>query len=209
MRIRKSAEERKVEILDAVLRLADRLGPDRLSTEAITREVGLTQPAIFRHFPTKRDIWAKVAATISDQMIAGWRAVLDRDRGPIEGVRGLILAQLRLIESTPAIPAILFSRELHAENDLLRTAVFELMGKFHQAIAAEVTGAVKEGTFRRDLDPGDAAFLLIGLVQGLVLRWSLSRRSFGLQSEGARLLDLQIGLFRRSSEDKIEGKRNS
>jgi hypothetical protein len=83
------------------------------------------------------------------------------------------------------------------------------MGKFHQAIAVEVTGAVKDGTFRRDLDPGDAAFLLIGLVQGLVLRWSLSRRSFRLQSEGARILDLQIKLFRRSSEDEIEGKRNS
>ena len=54
MAVRKPAPERKAEILEATLRLADELGPDRLSTEAIARAVGLTQPGIFRHFPTNR-----------------------------------------------------------------------------------------------------------------------------------------------------------
>ena len=50
---RKSAEDRKTEIIEALLGLADRIGPDRLTTNDIAREVGVTQAAIFRHFPTK------------------------------------------------------------------------------------------------------------------------------------------------------------
>lgn len=65
MQARKSADSRKTEIVTAMLRLADELGPDRLTTLAVANAVGLTQPGIFRHFPTKQDIWLAVAAQIS------------------------------------------------------------------------------------------------------------------------------------------------
>lgn len=207
MIIRKPAEERRAEILEAALRLADELGPDRLSTEAIARDVGLTQPGVFRHFPTKQAIWEAVTGAITDRMVEGWNAVFDRGGQPVDRLRGLILAQLRLIQSMPAIPAILFSRELHAKNDLLRKTVFHLMGRFHKAIAGEIAGAQEGRAFRRDLDPDDAAFLLIGLVQGLAVRWSLSGRSFGLANEGARILEIQIGLFSVPSTDAFDDGR--
>lgn len=59
-RIRKSAKERKVEIVEATLRLAAEIGPDRMTTEALAKEVGISQPSIFRHFPTKGHIWEAV-----------------------------------------------------------------------------------------------------------------------------------------------------
>ena len=148
------------------MRLADELGPDRLSTEAIAQAVGLTQPGIFRHFPTKQAIWEAVAATITDRMAAGWLTVLDRGGTPIDRLRGLIGAQLRLIEATPAIPAILFSRELHAENDILRKSVLAVMNRFHATIAREIAGAQEERMFRRDFEPDDAAYRCSDLSRG-------------------------------------------
>ena len=55
---RKPAEDRKTDIVEALLRLADQIGPDRLTTNDIAREVGVTQAAIFRHFPTKAELWS-------------------------------------------------------------------------------------------------------------------------------------------------------
>ncbi|WP_376710972.1 TetR/AcrR family transcriptional regulator [Pseudochrobactrum lubricantis] len=195
MKMRKSAEERKNEIMASALRLADELGPDSLSVEAIARDVGLTQPGVFRHFPTKQAIWEAVTDTITDRMIDGWNTVYSRGGQPVEQLRELILTQFRFIHTTPAIPAILFSRELHAKNNRLRETVFNLLAQFHQAIASQVTKAQDAGTFRRDFNVNDVSFLLIGLVQGLAVRWSLSGRSFVLIDEGARLLDIQIQLF--------------
>ena len=195
MKMRKSAEERKNEIMASALRLADELGPDSLSVEAIARDVGLTQPGVFRHFPTKQAIWEAVTDTITDRMIDGWNTVYSRGGQPVEQLRELILTQFRLIHTTPAIPAILFSRELHAKNNRLRETVFNLLAQFHQTIASQVTKAQDAGTFRRDFNVNDVSFLLIGLVQGLAVRWSLSGRSFVLIDEGARLLDIQIQLF--------------
>tara|TARA_R110002012_G_scaffold252860_1_gene431811 strand:- start:1819 stop:2448 length:630 start_codon:yes stop_codon:yes gene_type:complete len=200
MRIRKSAETRKAEIVDATLRLADKLGPDRLTTETIAEAVGLSQPGIFRHFPKKQDLWEEVAARVGSMMEAGWKKAQGGDATSTVRIHMLIGAQLRLIQSTPAISSILFSRELHTKNKGLRAAFFALMSRFHKLIAGHVAQACAAGELRDDLDPDDAAFLIIGLVQGLAVRWSLSGRSFDLTEEGNRLLDLQLmGLASGSS----------
>lgn len=192
MRVRKSAEARKAEIIDATLRLADKLGPDRLTTETIAEAVGLTQPGIFRHFPKKQDLWEAVAARVGSMMETRWKKAGSGDAPATDRIRSLIGAQLRLIQSTPAIPAILFSRELHTKNEGLRSAFFELMSRFHKLIAGLVAQACAAGELRDDLNPDDAAFLIIGLVQGLAVRWSISGRDFDLTEEGNRLLELQL-----------------
>lgn len=195
MRVRKSAETRKTEIIDATLRLADKLGPDRLTTDAIAKAVGLTQPGIFRHFPKKQDLWEAVAARVGAMMDARWTKALSGNAPATNRIRGLIGAQLRLIQSTPAIPAILFSRELHTKNKGLRKAFLGLMSRFHGLIAGLVAQACEAGELRDDLDPDDAAYLIIGLVQGLAVRWSISGRNFDLTEEGNRLLELQLKGF--------------
>jgi len=195
MRIRKSAESRKAEIIDAALRLADKLGPDRLTTEAIAEAVGLTQAGVFRHFPRKQEIWEAVAVRVGAMMEARWARALSNDASPTDRIQILVAEQLRLIESTPAIPAILFSRELHARNQGLRKAFFGLMGQFHRFVADLAAEAGEAGELRDDLDPEDAAFLIVGLVQGLAVRWSISGRGFNLAEEGSRLLKLQMNGF--------------
>lgn len=48
---------------------------------------------------------------------------------------------------------------------------------------------------RLDMEPEDCAVLLVSLVQGLAIRWSLGNRAFSLEAEGARLLVEQLKLF--------------
>lgn len=195
MRVRKTAEARKAEIIEAALRLSDKLGPERLTTEAVADAVGLTQPGIFRHFPKKQALWEAVAAHIGAMMETRWTKAESRDAGPLDQLRALIGAQLQLIQSVPAIPAILFSRELHTKNKGLRQAFFGLLSRFHRVIAERAGRAREAGELRDDLDPEDVAFLVIGLVQGLAVRWSVSGRGFDLVEEGKRLLEIQLSGF--------------
>src|ERR671934_779336 len=54
---RKSAEERRAEILDAALVEFAAHGLDGGSTEAIARAVGISQPYVFRLFGTKKELF--------------------------------------------------------------------------------------------------------------------------------------------------------
>lgn len=199
MNARKPADVRKTEIVAAMLRLADELGPDRLTTQAVADAVGLTQPAIFRHFPTKQHLWLAVATMISDRLTIAWAGALETSQNPLIRIDALIIAQLRQIEAMPAIPSILFSHELQADNDELRQSVHALMGKLVAMLTSELAAGQVTGTVDPDLRPEDGAFLLISLVQGLAIRWTLVKRDFELKAEGRRLLDTQLRLFRSSA----------
>ncbi len=189
----------------AALRLADELGPDRLTTNAVARAVGLTQPGIFRHFPTKAVLWQAVAADIAERLQAAWGEAQASSATPEGRIVALVDVQLGLIEANPAIPAILFSRELRVENDELRRTFVGLMTAFHGILAGQLAAARDAGTVRHDLDPSDGAVLLISLVQGLAMRWSLGGRGFSLRPEGVRLLSVQMALF---LELATEGKQS-
>ena len=95
----------------------------------------------------------------------------------------------------PAIPSILFSRELHVENDALRQSVLHLMTDLLALLTRELAAAQTAGAVDPQLSPKDGALLLISLVQGLAIRWTLGKRQFSLQDQGRALLDTQLRLF--------------
>jgi len=196
MRVRRqSAGDRKAQIVTAVLRLADEIGPDRLSTTDVARAVGLSQPAIFRHFPTKGALWLAVAEDIAARLQADWAEAEAAASGPQARIEALIGAQLSAISQTPALPSILFSRELQVDNPALRDVFRGLLGAFQSRLVAAIRDSQAAGDLRRAVSPEDVAILLTSLVQGVAIRWTLGARGFPLVQEGRRLLDVQVALL--------------
>ena len=194
-RIRKSAQERKTEIIEAVLQLAAEIGPDRMTTQAIAKRVGISQPGIFRHFPTKNHIWEAVGQHIGKMLQANNVSADNNGNPPADELRSFVFAHLKFLSETPAIPAILFSRELHAENEGLRTFFAGLIASRHRHFSKLIKAEIATGRFDKTINPDDAAFLVLTLIQGLAMRWSLNARNFDLANEGRRLLDLQLAGF--------------
>ncbi|SDE56755.1 TetR/AcrR family transcriptional regulator [Ruegeria marina] len=195
---RRTAEDRKLQIVEAMLRLADEVGPDRITTSDVARAVGLTQPGIFRHFPTKQALWLAVAETVATRLTAAWDSAVAGVETPEKRLRALVLAQLRRIELCPALPSILFSREMQVENAELRAAFRDLLACFQGRLVAELRTMKSGGTIPPSLAAEDAAVFLTSLVQGLAIRWMLGNRSFHLVEEGGRLFDTQIAMMRRT-----------
>lgn len=198
--MRKSAQLRKAEIVAAVLDLADRIGPDRVTTGAAASAVGVSQAALFRHFPTKDAMWLAVTDHVAGELTTAWERALAGTDEPIDRLKTLMAAQLGQIAATPALPMLLFSRELNVGNDALRAAFRDLLMRFQALITAELTRGQDMDCLRRDLAPTDAAVLLISLVQGMAIRWSLGARNFPLIEEGIRLVDVQLRLLAGNGE---------
>lgn len=193
-RTRKSAADRKAEIVQAALRLAAEHGPDRLTTQRLADAVGLTQPAIFRHFPTKPDIWRAVGEKIVGGLALDASATRTDD--PPGQIARLVQRHLAAIARNPAIPAILFSRELHAENDAMRQLFQAAMANRRSVFADLVRLGQANGDFRPVLDPEAAGELILATVQGVAMRWSLENRDFDLPAKGAQLMAVLTDGFR-------------
>lgn len=193
--MRKPAEVRKAEIVATVLELADHVGPDRVTTGAVATAIGLTQAALFRHFPTKAILWLAVAEHVAEGLTTAWDNALSGSDGPLGRLRALIAAQFTQIAATPALPLLLFSRELNVTNDELRAIFNRKLMTFRSLLSREVGAGQKAGLLRDDIAAEDAAVLLTSLVQGVAIRWALGARNFDLREEGLRILDVQCRLL--------------
>lgn len=193
--MRKSAAERREEIVTATLALAAEVGPDRLSTTRIAREVGISQPALFRHFPSTRELWAAVFDALHGRLRQAWTAAETTSGDARDRLHALLRAQLTVFHATPALPALLFSHQLHAGDAEWRQGFLALMQGFLRRLTETVALGVSQGEFEPGLDPGQAARLVLALIQGLALRWSLGGQGFDLLAEGEALLALQLRAF--------------
>lgn len=197
---RQKAEDRKAQIVTEVLRLADEIGPDRLSTTDVARAVGISQPAIFRHFPTKGAMWLAVAEATAARLRSSWKTAEAQSAEPCARLKALIEAQLCAIAETPALPSVLFSRELQVDNTALRGVFDHLLATYQAHLVAALRDQQATGNLCRDIAVEDVAILLTSLVQGVAIRWTLGARGFPLVAEGLRLFDLQM-TFLRAAQD--------
>lgn len=184
---------RRGEIVEAMLDMAGEQGVDRVTTRALARRLGVTEPALYRHFPGgKADMWRALAATVGERMQAGWDRALAVSGGAVERLGALVRAQLHIVATTPALPGILFSRTLHRDNADLRAGVSEVGARFHALVEQVLAEGRHSGELRPGIDARDAAWLLISVIQGTAIRWSLSGHAFDLETEGGRVLDTAL-----------------
>ncbi len=196
-RKRKSAAARRAEIVDTAIRLSAELGPDRVTTQHLADAVGVTQPAIFRHFASKTAIWEAVAEHIVSQVetLRGHEITV-AEGNPHDQLHQLVGHHFVHIEKNPAIPAILFSRELQASSEPLRSKFSAFMKSRGDEIAGLIQSAQAAGLHRAEIAADDAAQLVTAAVQGLSLRWLLENRAFDLTAEGGRVIGGLIDGFR-------------
>lgn len=193
---RKTGDERRREILAAMLAMAGEEGADRVTTRALARRVGISEPALYRHFPGgKAEMWRALAGLIGEHMQDAWRRALAGVTGAPEQLRALVIAQIGLMASLPALPAILFTRALQRDNAALRAGIAEVAGRFHARLEQIIAEGQRRGELRGGADPDAAAWLLISVAQGTAMRWWLSERAFGLEAEGTRILETALDGF--------------
>lgn len=195
MSTRRSAEYRKAEILRAALDLAFETGPDRLTTGMIADRLGLTQPAIYKHFKNKEEIWQGVANRLCDLIAANIARSNDASMTPEGRLRKLVLGHLQLVRDNPALPQIMTMRDPSEGQRTSLTQISVSMSGFRDNLIETIRQAQSTGSFRADIGAADVATLIFGIIQGLVLRLLLTRDPEVLLRESARLLDLQLSLL--------------
>lgn len=197
-RKRKNAADRRAEIVETAINLSAEFGPSKVTTQHLADAVGVTQPAIFRHFNTKADIWLAVADRISDGFKTLHDSVaMNEEEDPHALLHKLISQHFDYVEKNPALASIVYSRELHFEVENFRQHFEELATHGRKMLSGLFSRAQEMGIHTAEVAAEDAAHMLTAVMEGVALRWSLSDRAFDIVEEGTRLSGELIDTFRR------------
>lgn len=189
---RMGAEERQEEIVRVAIDLAAKNGVESVTTQDMADAMGLTQGAIFRHFPTKDDIWLAAIGWVRRNLMSVVGAAAARSTNPLEALEGMFHAHVSFIARHPAIPRIVFSDHLLRRDTRLKQMIQEIITGYESKIAGLLAQAKEAGLARPDLDEGSAATLFIGMIQGLVLQSNIFGGQRSLSEEAKKVFPIYL-----------------
>lgn len=183
---RRSSKERRALAIDAVIDLASGMNPADITTAAISERMGLTQGALFRHFPTKDAVLQAVMESVSERLLSRIDEAVREETAPLEALRAIFMAHVGFIESNPGVPRLLFSELQRTEETEAKRAVAAFLEASATRILVQLDEAKKLGLVSPDICSRSAAMSLVGSVQGLVIQAMLSGRvgDIGAGAEG-------------------------
>ena len=177
------ADERRTLTIETAVALAGERNPGDVTTGAIAERMGLTQPALFRHFPTKDAIWAGVMEWVAERILGNVDRAAASAPSPVAAIEAAFTAHVDFVSRHPGVPRILLAELQRAEDTAAKRLVRTLMRRYGERIRALVEAGKERGEVARHTDAEAAATLFIGTIQGLVLSALLSGRPARLRSD--------------------------
>jgi TetR/AcrR family transcriptional regulator len=177
------ADQRRSITIETAVSLAGEQNPTDVTTAAIAERMGLTQPALFRHFASKDAIWAGVMAWVSERLLANLDRASASSASPMAALEAAFLAHVDFVARHPGVPRILLAELQRAEDTPAKRLVRTLVRRYGERIRSLIELGREQGEVAPDTDAGAAATLFVGTIQGLVLSSLLSGRASRLRSD--------------------------
>ena len=161
-------ERTRERLLQAAFREIYRSGFQSASLDAILAAAGVTKGALYHHFGSKEALgFAVVEEIIAPDNRGQWLRPLQNTKDPIATLIGTV----RRLSDPPEVvrggcPLINLAQEMSPLHEGFRKRLATIFRDWQNAIAAALLDGRKQGRVRRDLDPAQAAGLLIAMVEG-------------------------------------------
>lgn len=187
-----SADLRRAEAVATVIELAATHDPAVMTTGQIAAAMGVSQGALFRHFPDKMAIWTAVLEWTSAEL--NHRFDLLPESPPLARLEAMLAAHVDFVIEQPGVPRILFGELQRAGETPTKVIARQLMAGYRARVTRELQAAREAGAIADATDVDAATVLFLAMVQGMVMQ-GLAIDNFSAMPVLARRL---FGLFRES-----------
>jgi AcrR family transcriptional regulator len=178
---------RQEEILDRALELIRESGLGGITMKKVAERVGFTEPAVYRHFPTKQALLLGIVERLSGMLLGPVRELAARrDLPPAERLERIVSHHIRLIVETDGLPILLLAESTSSGDEALAGRMTQVAGAYLEVVSGVV------GELRLPPEAPSPRTVVLPLL-GIAAAVALQRR---LMPETALSLDEALGLVR-------------
>ncbi|AMO70024.1 MAG: TetR/AcrR family transcriptional regulator [Zhongshania aliphaticivorans] len=159
---------RREEILQALAKMLESQPGTRITTAKLAAEVGVSEAALYRHFPSKAKMFEGLIEFVEDAIFSRVSLILGEEsqaRGQIAKVLQLLLT---FTERNPGITRIFNGDALAGENERLRSRVVQFYDRLETQLKQILREAeIREG-LRTQITANSTANILIAAAEGRI-----------------------------------------
>ena len=175
---------RSEQIVDVSIEILSQGGMAALTIKSLAKNVGVTEPALYRHFESKTDILVAILKRLETNMQRLFEQSLNREDGVLDQIQIVYRRVFQNFSAEPAMAAVVFSEEMFRHDPRLAEQVSCIMDTVRGHILRLLRSQKGRAECRRDVPAKDLVRVIMGSLRFLVTRWRLSGHAFDLEKEG-------------------------
>ena len=159
---------RREQILQCLAHMLEASPGERITTSGLAREVGVSEAALYRHFPSKAKMFEGLIQFIEESIFSRISRIIAEENSAEVRCARIITLLLGFAERNPGISRILSGDALAGETERLRARILQ----FFDRLETQIRQILREAEVREELKPvmpvTAAANLLLAVAEGRI-----------------------------------------
>lgn len=185
--------KRQSEIIEKSILIIDEKGIQGLTIKNLSKAIGISEPAIYRHFDSKFDILYTILNGFKEQQLAQKELLLTQDKSdPFIKMQYFYMQVLNRFVKTPSLVSVIFSEEIFQNEARLAEKVMEIQQMNEEIVKEMLTKLKQTKQIPESTDIEIFILLFFGSMRHLVRQWKFSGHKFDLVEKGNTLFTTLI-----------------
>ncbi len=159
---------RRQQILEVLAGELENSPGERITTAGLARAVGVSEAALYRHFPSKARMFEGLIEFIEESIFGLINRILEDQKSAIRRSEHIMTLVLGFAAKNAGITRLLAGDVLVGETERLRSRI----DQFYDRLETQLKQVLREGEMNGELSPGlpvgPSANLLLSIIEGRI-----------------------------------------
>ncbi|MDA9661256.1 nucleoid occlusion factor SlmA [Gammaproteobacteria bacterium] len=182
---------RQLDIMQNLAKMLGEKGPVKITTSLLSKECGITEAAIYRHFPSKRKIYSGLV-DFCEKSIFDLIANINSSEGDeLEKTKKILILIVTFSEKNPGLARLLTREAFSVDETSLDERIGQMMSKIELLIKQNLQKYEQETKKKLELPTASAANLLLACSEGIIQQFVRS----GFQDSPSKRINDQFAFL--------------
>lgn len=189
---------RQLDIMQNLATMLSKKGPVKITTSLLAKECGITEAAIYRHFPSKKKIYSGLVDFCEESLFSLIANINQSQDEPLEKIKKILILLTSFSEKNPGLARILTREAFSVDESSLDIRIKQLFSKIELQIKQLLQEFEQKTKNKLLLTTTSSAILLLAIAEGLIQRFVRS----GFDDKPSKRAPEQIQLIINSLSSK-------
>ena len=159
---------RQLDIMQNLAKMLGEKGPVKITTSLLANECGITEAAIYRHFPSKKKIYSGLVDFCEQNIFDLISNINSSDGNELEKVKKILILLVTFSEKNPGLARLLTREAFSVDETSLDQRIGQMMSKVELLIKQNLQKHEQETKNKLGLPTATAANLLLACSEGII-----------------------------------------
>ena len=188
--------DRQQQIIDESIKLIDSKGIQGFTIKNLSKEVGISEPGIYRHFENKFAILSAILDSFKRNIFENQIVSLNKSKDPLEKLKLFANKIFEIFIQNPALITVIFSEEIYQNEKELSYKVNEIQVFNENLIASFLVELRQDKKLPGHVNIDSFILMFFGSIRLLAKKWKTSDYSFDLKAKGNELLSSLLDIIK-------------